>query len=74
MRRTFIVPLATALVVAACHRSPEAASASRTARPVRVATAADTAFVRRICYAPDSVLAGRKPCYERVQKSQYKVF
>ena len=48
--------------------------------PVRVAKAThaaalrDTAFVRANCAMPDSVLAGTKPCIDRVQASKIRVF
>ena len=60
-----------ALAVAACapsgrtHRSPANAL---------VLTAADTAMVRRLCAAPDSVLAGQRSCELRDQRPTIKVF
>lgn len=74
MRLGSLLTLTTVVGIAACHRLPAVAASTGTPQAVRVATATDTAFVRRICFAPDSVLAGSKPCYERVQKSQFKVF
>ena len=62
------------VLAAACNRQPQRDAATPAPRQLHIATAADSAFVRRICYAPDSVLAGAKPCYDREQKSNIKVF
>ncbi len=44
------------------------------AKAVHTATAKDTAFVRANCAMPDSVLAGTKPCIDRAQTSNVRVF
>jgi hypothetical protein len=44
------------------------------AKAVHTATAKDTAFVRANCAMPDSVLAGTKPCIDRAQTSNIRVF
>ena len=44
------------------------------AKAVHTSTARDTAFVRANCAMPDSVLAGTKPCIDRVQASKVRVF
>ena len=46
----------------------------RVAKAVHTATAKDTAFVRANCAMPDSVLAGPKPCIDRAQTSNIRVF
>jgi hypothetical protein len=46
----------------------------RIAKAVHAATLTDTAFVRANCAMPDSVLAGTKPCIDRVQASKVRVF
>ena len=46
----------------------------RVAKAVHTATAKDTAFVRANCAMPDSVLAGTKPCIDRAQTSNIRVF
>lgn len=46
----------------------------RAGRAVHTATAKDTAFVRANCAMPDSVLAGTKPCIDRAQTSNIRVF
>ena len=46
----------------------------RMAKAVHTATARDTAFVRANCAMPDSVLAGTKPCIDRAQTSNIRVF
>jgi hypothetical protein len=37
-------------------------------------SAMDTATVRRLCVAPDSVLAGRRSCELRDQRPRVKIF
>ena len=44
------------------------------AKAVHTATAKDTAFVRANCAMPDSVLAATKPCVDRAQTSNVRVF
>ncbi len=44
------------------------------ARAVHTVTGKDTAFVRANCAMPDSVLAGAKPCIDRAQTSNVRVF
>ena len=46
----------------------------RVAKAVHTAAARDTAFVRANCAMPDSVLAGTKPCIDRAQTSNIRVF
>ena len=46
----------------------------RVAKAVHTAAAKDTAFVRANCAMPDSVLAGTKPCIDRAQTSNIRVF
>ena len=46
----------------------------RVARAVHSASVHDTAFVRANCAMPDSVLAGTKPCIDRAQTSNLRVF
>ena len=46
----------------------------RVAKAVHTATPKDTAFVRANCAMPDSVLAGTKPCIDRAQTSNIRVF
>ena len=46
----------------------------RVAKAVHTATAKYTAFVRANCAMPDSVLAGTKPCIDRAQTSNIRVF
>lgn len=63
--------LSVALALGACgHQRPTPSPA----KELHVATAADSAFVRRVCYAPDSVLAGSKPCIQREQRNNIRVF
>lgn len=69
MRRTALVAL---IAVAACTK-PQAQPPAQ-AKAVHTASARDTAFVRQWCDMPDSVLAGKRPCIDRVQKSALKVF
>ena len=66
---------AAALLAAACRSSQvEVVHPSLVAQPVHIAMPADTGFVRHTCLAPDSVLAGTRPCYERDQKVSVRVF
>ena len=46
----------------------------RQAKAMHTASAKDTAFVRANCAMPDSVLAGTKPCIDRAQTSNLRVF
>ena len=46
----------------------------KVAKAAHTATAKDTAFVRANCAMPDSVLAGTKPCIDRAQTSNVRVF
>ena len=43
-------------------------------KAVHTASAKDTAFVRANCAMPDSVLAGARPCVDRAQTSNIRVF
>ena len=47
---------------------------ARVTKAVHTATSRDTAFVRANCAMPDSVLAGTKPCIDRAQTSNIRVF
>lgn len=74
-----LASLATAAAVVlaanACRSTQvEVVRPSLVAQPVRIALPADTGFVRHTCLAPDSVLAGTRPCYERDQKVAVRVF
>ena len=71
-----VSPLFAALVLGACARParptrPPGADVLRQLRAgpsrVTVRTAADSDVVRRVCVAPDSVLAGRADCVLRDQ-------
>ena len=67
--------LCSALLIAlgvACARP--ARQSTETVSPVRVAAALDTATVRRICAAPDSVIAGQRSCVLRDQRGPIRVF
>jgi hypothetical protein len=46
----------------------------RVAKARHTAAAKDTAFARANCAMPDSVLAGTKPCIDRAQTSNIRVF
>jgi hypothetical protein len=66
------VILLTAVAVGlGCGRTP---APVRLEKAVHTATARDTAFVRANCAMPDSVLAGTKPCIDRAQTSNIRVF
>lgn len=73
--RSFVPSLAALALVGACavsaHREPPASGAryARTTPPVR-----DTAAVRRLCVASDSVLAGKRACELRNQAPPIRVF
>ena len=70
--------LAAALLLGACalpaaRTAPSSAAAPRRGGATSGAAFRDTAAVRRLCVAPDSVLAGRKTCELRNQ-SAFRVF
>lgn len=69
MRTVIIAALAT--VGLGCGPRTDRAGS---AKAVHTASAKDTAFVRANCAMPDSVLAGRKPCIDRAQSSNVRVF
>ena len=62
---------AAIVVVLACGRRTEQVSV---AKAVHSVTGRDTAFVRENCAMPDSVLAGTRPCIDRVQAAKMRVF
>jgi hypothetical protein len=62
--------VAIALVVG-CR--PSARPATET-KALHTASAKDTAFIRESCAMPDSVLAGTRPCIDRIQASKTRVF
>jgi len=69
MTRSPMMVLAVALLVGCAGPArPPATSALHTA------SAKDTAFIRESCAMPDSVLAGTRPCIDRVQASKVRVF
>ena len=68
--RSMIFVSAVALI-AACTTGPKPIAQSKAAH---VASAKDTAFIRESCAMPDSVLAGTRPCIDRVQASKVRVF
>lgn len=75
MRSVTLLVASAVLAATGCSRSHvQVVSPSLTAQPMRIAMPADTGFVRRTCMAPDSVLAGTRPCYEREQKATIRVF
>ena len=61
----------TIALVAACRPSPPTAAATRA---LHTASARDSAFIRESCAMPDSVLAGTRPCIDRIQASNIRVF
>ena len=61
----------TIALIAACTPAPKP---SAQARATHLARARDTAFIREQCAMPDSVLAGTRPCIDRVQASKVRVF
>ena len=61
---------AVVIVASACGPQKPAAPP----KAVHVASARDTAFIRASCFMPDSVLAGKAPCIDRVQKTNVRVF
>ena len=71
------VAFAAALLLSACAspvaRTRPASSVALRAKPVPGTEFRDTAVVRRLCVAPDSVLAGRKACELRNQAA-FRVF
>ena len=69
MRSTAVVVIT--VLVAACHAPRHEATQSVAGKR---ASLTDTAFVRANCFMPDSVLAGKRPCIDPVQKSGVKVF
>lgn len=69
MKRVMIGTVAT--IVLACGQRTEQVTV---ARAVHTVTGKDTAFVRANCAMPDSVLAGTRPCIDRVQASKIRVF
>jgi hypothetical protein len=72
MRVTSALLTIVLLAPAAC--TVRRAAPEREGKQLHIATAADSAFVRRVCFAPDSVLAGARPCYARDQQPRIRVF
>jgi hypothetical protein len=66
-----LVGITTIALLVGCGRSPQPASPTK---PLHTASARDTAFIRESCAMPDSVLAGTRPCIDRVQASKVRVF
>ena len=69
MRSMMLVTLVS--VALACGRKNDQVNLAKASH---TATAKDTAFVRANCAMPDSVLAGIRPCIDRVQSSKVRVF
>jgi len=59
------------VLLAACRPSPQPAAATKA---LHTASAKDSAFIRASCAMPDSVLAGTRPCIDRIQASNIRVF
>lgn len=59
------------LLVAGCSTPKQSPTATKA---LHTASARDTAFIRESCAMPDSVLAGTRPCIDRVQASKIRVF
>ena len=75
MRLATLVAASAIIAAGACRPTQlEVVQPSLVAQPLRIAMPADTGFIRRVCFSPDSVLAGTRPCYEREQKSHLRVF
>lgn len=74
MRTVTLVAASAVIAATGCHQKLEVVRPSLAPQATRIAMPADTAFVRRTCFAPDSVLAGTRPCYERSQASHLRVF
>ena len=66
-----LISTLTVMFVAACTPAPTPVAQGKA---VHVASAKDTAFIREQCAMPDSVLAGTRPCVDRVQASKVRVF
>lgn len=66
-----IALMLTVALVAGCTPAQKPAVPTRA---THVASAKDTAFIREQCAMPDSVLAGTRPCIDRVQTSKVRVF
>ena len=66
-----LVAMSMFVLAAACTPAPKPAAQAKAAH---VASAKDTAFIREQCAMPDSVLAGTRPCIDRVQASKTRVF
>ena len=68
-----LAPLAAALLAGACARpvppAPPIAGAAWNGRALR-----DSTTIRRFCVAPDSVLAGRRPCELRDQSPPLRLW
>ena len=59
------------VLLAACRPSSQPAAATKA---LHTASARDSAFIRESCAMPDSVLAGTRPCIDRIQTSNMRVF
>lgn len=71
VRTQFAAVAALALAGCATRTRPDTVA---TPAPARRVAALDTAAARRICAAPDSVVAGRAPCVLRNQAPPIRVF
>lgn len=66
-----LVTIVAIAVLAGCRASPQPATAPKA---LHTSSAQDSAFIRASCAMPDSVLAGTRPCIDRVQSSNIRVF
>jgi hypothetical protein len=75
-RYGFAVIAAVVLAGPGCTRSAAHARRDAAVHPARASriAALDSANARRLCAAPDSVLAGRAPCVLRNQAPPVRVF
>ena len=75
MRLASLTLVAAVLAASGCSRSQlEVVHPAMMPQPMRIASPVDTGFVRRTCIAPDSVLAGKRACYEHEAKQTVRVF
>jgi len=69
----YVCALAVLLAGACARPTPRDEPAAPALSPAAVASM-DAATVRRLCVAPDRVLAGRRPCVLRDQRLPLRVF
>ena len=69
MRKVMLATIAATAL--ACGGKKQEISLAKAAHTV---SAQDTAFIRANCDMPDSVLAGTRPCIDRVQSLKVRVF